>query len=108
MAAIAGLPRLPDRKLLELDKPPAKRGKSTRSVPALGLRVQFNGRFVSAVVNPKGKRPNVAIVQRGSLPGFTVQLDNPPFTVLGSGFRLARKLAIRLALRGHKLVTIRG
>ena len=63
--------------------------------------------MLKGVINPTGKRVPVYIAQT-SYPGFTVKLDKPPYTVLGYGYRKAEKLAIRLALKGHKRVAIRG
>ncbi len=106
MAKIAGLPPTPERSKLKLDKRPEKRGISDRRLPALGLRLRFRNGILWMVGNPRGKRVAVAVVETG-LPGFTVRVDKPPFTILGSGFRKAEKLAVRLALRGHRSVTIR-
>lgn len=106
MAGIAGLPPTPDRSKLKLNKSPARRGISERSVPQLGLTVTFRNGSLWMVRNRRGKRSAVAIVETG-LPGFTVRVDKFPFRIMGSGFRKAEQLAVRLALRGHNRVTIR-
>ncbi len=106
MATIAGLPPTPERSKLTIDKRPARRGISDRRLPALGLRLRFRNGTLRLVVNPKGSRGSVAVVKT-SLPGFTVIEEIPPFRTLGSGFRKADQLAVRLALRGHRSVTIR-
>ena len=106
MAKIAGLPAFPPRSKLKLDKPAGKRGIVVRRIPALGLTITFRNGILWKVGNPRGKRGAVAIVET-DLPGFTVIEDRAPFRTLAGGFRKAEKLAIRLALRGHRVVTSR-
>ena len=71
------------------------------------LTATINGGFLVKITNSKGKLAPVAIVQT-SLPGFTVRYDNPPYRIISSGHRNAEKLAEKLALKGHKLVSLRG
>lgn len=72
-----------------------------------GVRMLFEDGFLSAITNPKGKRPAVAVVESG-LPGYTVKMDErPSYKVLGYGYRRLNALALRLALAGHKRVNIR-
>ena len=101
---IPGLPAMPSKDSLE-GGPPAKRGTSVRHHG--GLKLIFNRGRLHRVENPKGKLPPVYICQT-AYPGFTVRLDQKPFTMLGYGYRKAENLAVRLALRGHKKVNIRG
>ncbi len=101
--AITGLPDMP--KNVRLDRPPAKKGSSTRRADSIILEF-FNG-YLRTASNPKGHLAPVYIAQTGYT-GFTVRLDRSPYSVLGYGYRKAEKLAFRLALRGHKRVAIRG
>jgi len=105
---IKGLPRFLRKpalsKLRGTLKRPAKRGFSKRKI--LGMNHVYHDGGLLSVSNPKGRLPAVAIVE-GYRPGFTVRLDNAPYTVLGYGFRNAERLAVRLALRGHKRAIIR-
>lgn len=98
---ITGLPAYPRGKI-RLDKAPVKKGRCTRKT-SNGLTVLFENRYPIQVTNPKGKRASVMIVET-MYPGFTVRLYNKPYTVLGYGYRNAEKLAIRLAMRGHRNV----
>jgi hypothetical protein len=99
---IPGLPQFPATMLREVKEPPRK-GQATRT--ARGLTFEFHNGLLRMVLNPKGHRPAVGIVQTGH-PGYTVRLDNSPYTVLGYGYRKIAKLSVRLALRGHRKVTL--
>ena len=98
---IPGLPRLPR---IDIGKPPAKKGPSVRK--GAGLEFHFHNDYLMKVVNPKGKLPVVLVGQSGR-PGWTVSLYDKPYTQLGYGYRKADKLAVKLALRGHKTVHLK-
>lgn len=102
---IKGLPQLPARSKLLLDKKPSRKGKTSRYLLQLGLRLEYENGYLLEVRNLKGKLAKVAIVETGR-PGFTVRYYNRPYTTIGWGYRKAEPLAIRLALRGHKSVVI--
>lgn len=98
---IVGLPAMPK---LKMEKKPASRGASR--VRAGKLVLDFHNGMLMGVENPTGKLGAVAIVQT-AYPGFTVRSDKSPYSILGYGYRKAEKLAVRLAMRGHKRVAIR-
>lgn len=99
---IPGLPRTPK---VKLDKAPAKRGKSTQVWK--GLRLTFSNGWLMEVSNPSGGKAAVWVGQT-AYPGFSVYLEKAPYTIIGYGYRHAEKLAIRLALRGHRKVFVKG
>lgn len=101
---ISGLPRFPAAQFREVKQPPRK-GTAVRTVGSLSLT--FMNGYLIGVVNSKGRLPAVGIVETAH-PGYTVRLDNAPYTMLGYGYRKASKLAIRLGLRGHKRVVVYG
>ena len=101
---ITGLPTVGK---VKLDRPPAQTGKSSRRALGGKLGLRFDNGWLTGVTNPRGTKAPVYIAQT-SHPGFTVRYDRAPFTLLGYGYRNAEKLAVRLALRGHKRVAIRG
>jgi hypothetical protein len=99
---IAGLPNFPTG--YKTERRPKKRGKDIIKGDK-GLVLHYQNSYLDRVVNPKGTRAVVWIVQTG-YPGYTVELYNKPYIKLGWGYKYPNKLAIRLALRGHKTVII--
>ena len=90
---------------MRFNRPADPKGKCTREWH--GLTFRFNNGWLMEVINPKGKRAPVWVGQT-AYPGFTVYLEKAPFTRLGYGYRRAERLAVRLALLGHKRVFVRG
>lgn len=82
----------------------AKIKKTTRTKG--NLTAYYENGWLVKIINSKGRLAPVGISQTVR-PGFTVSYDNPPYRQISWGHRNAEKLAVKLATKGHRIVTIR-
>lgn len=96
-----------ERDPAKVKKPKKEKDNVWYTVPSgkyKGIKYKRKNGLVSQVSNPKGKKSEVAIVQRGNYSGFTAVYRKGLKGFLGRS-RNAEKLAGDLAYKGHRLVT---
>lgn len=81
-----------------------RRSSSIKSRGKVTLRKQYKSGYLSKVSNPKGKKASIYIAQGRK--GFSASYSKTNKGISGSS-KSAEGLAIRLAKRGHKIVTFR-